>query len=70
MMKGFHHPLGNQANFLTGLAMMFNITPYQRRAKNADRCAIQVEGGTLPAPDWLLTLQILSAGGLKLSPLN
>jgi len=52
------------------LAMMFNITPYQRRAKNADRCAIQVEGGTLPVPDWLLTLQILSAGGLKLSPLN
>jgi len=70
MMKGFHHPHGNQADFLTGLAMMFNITPYQRRAKNAGRCAIQVEGGILPSPDWLLSLQILSSGGLKLPPLN
>ncbi len=38
-MKGFHHPSGSQAAFLTGLAHLYNLIPYQRRAKNAGLCA-------------------------------
>ena len=34
-MKGFHHPGGSQAAFLTGLAHLYNLIPYQRRALNA-----------------------------------
>src|SRR5215831_11468080 len=34
-MKGFHHPGGSQAAFLSGLAHLYNLIPYQRRAKNA-----------------------------------
>jgi len=37
-MKGFHHPGGSQAAFLTGLAHLYNLIPYQRRAKNAGLC--------------------------------
>src|SRR2546427_8628246 len=33
-MKGFHHPDGRQAAFLTGLAHLYNLIPYQRRAQN------------------------------------
>src|SRR5262249_41145409 len=29
-MKGFHHPDGSQAAFLTGLAHLYNLIPYQR----------------------------------------
>jgi hypothetical protein len=29
-MKGFHHPGGSQAAFLTGLAHLYNLIPYQR----------------------------------------
>jgi hypothetical protein len=32
MMKGFHYPQGNQQAFLTGLAHLYNLLPYQRRA--------------------------------------
>ena len=32
MMKGFHHPGGSQTAFLTGLAPLYNLIPYQRRA--------------------------------------
>ena len=35
MMKGFHHPRGSQQAFLTGLAHLYNLIPYQRRAKHA-----------------------------------
>ena len=28
MMKGFHHPHGNQGAFLTGLAHLYNLIPY------------------------------------------
>jgi hypothetical protein len=31
-MKGFHHPGGSQQTFLTGLAHLANLVPYQRRA--------------------------------------
>jgi len=35
MMKGFHHPQGSQQAFLTGLAHLYNLVPYQRRAQHA-----------------------------------
>ena len=63
MMKAFHHPEGNQQHVLNGLALLVNLIPYQRRAKHAGLCAIQVEGGTLPGNDWCFNLQILTAGG-------
>ncbi len=55
MMKGFHHKEGSQESFLNGIAILYNLIPYQRRAKN--------EGGKLPTDDWLLNLQILTSGG-------
>src|SRR5262249_53867994 len=42
-MKGFHHPGGSQVAFLTGLAHLYNLIPYQRRALNAGRCGVEVE---------------------------
>jgi hypothetical protein len=33
-MKGFHHPGGSQQAFLTGLAHLYNLVPYQRRAQH------------------------------------
>src|SRR5882724_13023693 len=34
-MKRFHHPSGSQQAFLTGLAHLYNLVPYQRRAQHA-----------------------------------
>jgi hypothetical protein len=67
-MKGFHHPGGSQAAFLTGLAHLYNLIPYQRRALNAGKCGVEVEGGVLPTSDWLLNLQILTSGGYRCAP--
>jgi hypothetical protein len=67
-MKGFHHPSGSQAVFLTGLAHLYNLIPYQRRALNAGKCGVEVEGGVLPTSDWLLNLQILTSGGYRYAP--
>src|SRR2546425_12501398 len=39
-MKGFHHPGGSQAALLTGLAHLYNLVPYQRRALNAGQCGV------------------------------
>jgi hypothetical protein len=64
-MKGFHHPGGNQQTFLTGLAHLYNLVPYQRRAKHAGQCGVEVEGGRLPTNDWFLNLQILTSGGFR-----
>jgi hypothetical protein len=64
-MKGFHHPGGSQAAFLTGLAHLYNLIPYQRRAQNAGRCGVEVEGGRVPTADWMLNLQILTSGGYR-----
>jgi hypothetical protein len=64
-MKGFHHPSGSQAAFLTGLAHLYNLIPYQRRALNTGRCGVEVEGGRLPTHDWMLNLQILTSGGFR-----
>ena len=67
-MKGFHHPSGSQAALLTGLAHLYNLIPYQRRAKNAGLCGVQVEGGRVPTSDWMLNLQILTSGGYQYAP--
>jgi hypothetical protein len=64
-MKGFHHPGGSQKAFLTGLAHLYNLIPYQRRAKHAGQCGVEVEGGRVPTPDWFLNLQILTSGGFR-----
>ena len=60
-----HHPGGSQAAFLTGLAHLYNLIPYQRRALNAGQCGVEVEGGVLPTTDWMLNLQILTSGGFR-----
>jgi hypothetical protein len=45
MMKGFHHPHASQQRFLRGLAHLYNLVPYQCRAKHAGQCGVEVEGG-------------------------
>jgi hypothetical protein len=65
MIKGFHHPGGSQGAFLTGLAHLYNLIPYQRRALNAGLCGVEVEGGRVPTADWMLNLQILTSGGYQ-----
>ena len=64
-MKGFHHPGGSQQAFLTGLAHLYNLIPYQRRAQHAGQCGVEVEGGTVPTRDWFLNVQILTSGGFR-----
>jgi hypothetical protein len=64
-MKGFHHPAGSQAAFLTGLAHLYNLIPYQRRALSAGRCGVEVEGGRLPTHDWMFNLPVLTSGGFR-----
>jgi len=65
MMKAFHHPDGSQQAFLTGLAHLYNLIPYQRRAQHAGQCGVEVEGGRVPTRDWFLNLQILTSGGFR-----
>jgi hypothetical protein len=67
-MNGFHHVGGSQAAGLTGLAHLYNLIPYQRRAKNAGLCGVEVEGGRVPTSDWMLNLQILTSGGYRYAP--
>ena len=64
-MKGFHHSHGNQQAFLRGLAHLYNLVPYQRRAQHAGQSGVEVEGGKVPTRDWLLNLQILTSGGFR-----
>jgi hypothetical protein len=64
-MKGFHHPGGSQHAFLMGLAHLYNLVPYQRRAQHAGQCGVEVEGGRLPTADWFLNVQILTSGGFR-----
>jgi hypothetical protein len=64
-MKGFHHPGGSQQAFLTGLAHLYNLIPYQRRAQHAGQCGVEVEGGRVPTRDWFLNIQILTSGGFR-----
>jgi len=65
MMQGFHHPQGSQQAFRRGLAHLYNLVPYQRRAQHAGQCGVEVEGGTVPTRDWVLNLQILTSGGFR-----
>ena len=65
MMKAFHHPNSNQKAWLTGLALLYYLVPYQRRAMHAGQCGVEVEGGKVPTRDWLLNLQILTSGGFR-----
>jgi len=65
MMKGFHHPDGRQGAFLMGLAHLYNLVPYQRRALHGGQCGVEVEGGRLPTSDWMLNLQIVTSGGYQ-----
>jgi hypothetical protein len=65
MMKAFHHPRGSQRAFLTGLAHLYNLVPYQHRAKHAGQCGVEVEGGRVPTADWMLNLHILTSGGFR-----
>ena len=51
--------------FLRGLAHLYNLVPYQRRAQHAGQCGVEVEGGKVPTRDWLLNLQILTSGGFR-----
>jgi hypothetical protein len=60
-----HHPKGSQQAFLRGLAHLYNLVPYQRRAQHAGQCGVEVEGGQVPTRDWLLNLQILTSGGFR-----
>jgi hypothetical protein len=64
-MKGFHQDSRHQKQYLNGFALLYNFVPYQRRAKNAGQCGVQVEKGHLPRDDWFLSLQILTAGGFR-----
>jgi hypothetical protein len=56
-MKGIHRPGGGQQACLTGLAHLYNLVPYQRRAQHAGRCGVEVEGGRVPTHDWWLNRQ-------------
>ena len=40
-----------------GLAHLYNLVPYQRRAQHAGQCGVEVEGGTVPTRDSFLNLQ-------------
>jgi hypothetical protein len=64
-MQGYHHPVGSQQVFLTGLAHLYNLLPSQRRTQHAGRCGVEVGGGRAPTRDWFLNLQILTSGGLR-----
>jgi hypothetical protein len=64
-MQGLHQPGGSQQALLTGLAPLYNLISYQRRAQPAGPCGVEVEGGRGPTPDGMLTLHILTAGGLR-----
>ena len=65
MMKGFHHPKGGQQAFLTGLAHLYNLVPYQHRAQPAGHYSVEVEGGKILTGDWRLNLQILTSRGFQ-----
>jgi hypothetical protein len=64
-LQGVHHPGGRQGAFRTGLAHLYNLIPYQRRALHAGTCGVGVEGGRVPTSAWMLNLQILTSGGYR-----
>jgi hypothetical protein len=56
---------GHQVFFV---GCVWQTIPYQRRALNAGKCGVEVEGGRLPTADWMLNLQILTSGGYQCAP--
>jgi hypothetical protein len=64
-MKGFHHAGGSHQAFLIGLAHLYNLVPYQRRAQHGSHGDVEVEGGTLPTRNWFLNLQLLTSGDFQ-----
>ncbi len=52
-------------HILTGKMGTRPLVPYQRRAQHAGQCGVEVEGGRVPTPDWMLNLQILTSGGFQ-----
>ena len=48
-----------------GLAHLYNLVPYQRRAKHAGQCGVEVAGGAVPTRAWFLNLHILTSGGVR-----
>ena len=76
-MKGFHHPGGSQATFLTGLAHLYNLIPYQRRAKNAGLCGWKSKAGAYrlrldaqPAHPHLGRVAVRGGNSAPLNPLE
>jgi hypothetical protein len=55
----------NGAHLTQTQHILMNLIPYQRRAINSGKCAIEVEGGKVPTRDWFLNLQILTSGGFQ-----
>ena len=43
-----HHPRSSQQAFLTGLAHLYNLVPYQHRARHAGQCGVEVEVAEYP----------------------
>jgi hypothetical protein len=50
MMKRFHHLGGSPQALLTGLAHLYNLIPYQRRAQHAGNVAWRWKGDEDPQP--------------------
>jgi len=50
---------------LNDLALVYILALYQRQAKHAGTCGVEVEGGTVPTSHWFLNLQILTSGGFR-----
>ena len=57
--------MGASRRFLTGLAHLYNLMPYQHRAQHAGYCGVESEGGRLPTADWFLNLHILTSRGFR-----
>ena len=47
-MQDCHHPHGSPQAWLRGLAHLYNLVPYQRRAPHARPCGVAVAGSTVP----------------------
>lgn len=54
-------PLGRQ-QVIGSLTTLSHISC---RAQHAGQCGVEVEGGHVPTPDWMLNLQILTLGGFR-----
>ena len=67
-MQGLPQPRGSPQAFLPGRAHLATLVPSQRRAQHAGQCSLAGAGGRVPTPDGLLTLPMLTSGGLRCAP--